>query len=158
MKKLKLYLETSVWNFYFADDSPDKRDITREFFRNIEKNQYEIFISRIVIEEIDRADINTSNKLMNLIDKFSPGRLVVDYEVQTLAEQYINELILPVKKLEDALHAAISSVYVMDILVSWNCRHLANYNKKKMINVINLREAYKTIDIITPMEVINYED
>ncbi len=131
MKKLKLYLETSVWNFYFADDSPDKRDITREFFRNIERNQYEIFISRIVLEEINRADLNTSNKLMNLIDKFSPEILIVDYEVQTLAEQYINELILPVKKLEDALHAAIASVYVMDILVSWNCRHLANYNKKR---------------------------
>lgn len=158
MKKPKLYLETSVWNFYFADDSPEKRDSTIEFFANIEKNQYEIFISRIVLEEIDRADENTSNKLMKLIDKFRPGRLIVNNEVQTLAEQYIKELILPVKKLEDALHAAISSVYVMDILVSWNCRHLANYNKKKMINVINLREGYKTLDIITPMEVVIYED
>ncbi|MCX7002688.1 MAG: hypothetical protein NTV22_05365 [bacterium] len=32
MKKLRIYLDTSVINFLFADDAPEKRDITREFF------------------------------------------------------------------------------------------------------------------------------
>lgn len=35
MRRSRLYLETSVWNFYFAEDAPEKRDITKEFFENI---------------------------------------------------------------------------------------------------------------------------
>ena len=34
MKKLKIYLDTSVINFLFADDSPEKQDITIEFFES----------------------------------------------------------------------------------------------------------------------------
>ena len=56
MRKLKLYLETSVWNFYFADDAPEKRDITKEFFNNVRKGQYEIFISEVVLAEISKAN------------------------------------------------------------------------------------------------------
>lgn len=35
MKKPQLYIETSVWNFYFADDAPEKREITKTFFDKI---------------------------------------------------------------------------------------------------------------------------
>ena len=34
-RKLKLYLDTSVWNFFFVDDTPEKRDITKRFFDSI---------------------------------------------------------------------------------------------------------------------------
>jgi len=37
MRKLKLYLDTSVWNFFFADDAPEKRDITKEFFDSVKR-------------------------------------------------------------------------------------------------------------------------
>ena len=45
MKKPQLYLETSVWNFYFADDAPEKKEITLSFFNKINQGDYEIFIS-----------------------------------------------------------------------------------------------------------------
>lgn len=32
MKKIKIYLDTSVINFLFADDSPEKKEITEQFF------------------------------------------------------------------------------------------------------------------------------
>jgi len=50
MKKPQLYLETSVWNFYFADDAPEKKEITHTFFKKIKKGEYEIFVSDVVIE------------------------------------------------------------------------------------------------------------
>lgn len=53
--KLKLYLDTSVWNFVFADDAPRERDVTKEFFDVIEKEIYEIFISGVVIKEVNDA-------------------------------------------------------------------------------------------------------
>lgn len=39
-KKLRVYLDTSVLNFYYADDTPDKRDVTIAFFREIENDVY----------------------------------------------------------------------------------------------------------------------
>ncbi len=50
MKKPQLYIETSVWNFYFADDAPEKKEITYTFFNKIKESEYEIFISDTVIE------------------------------------------------------------------------------------------------------------
>jgi len=52
---LKLYLETSVWNFLFADDAPEKRDITKAFFLEVEAGRYDIFVSEVVMAEIEDA-------------------------------------------------------------------------------------------------------
>ena len=56
MKKPQLYIESSVWNFYFADDAPEKKEITHTFFNKIKESEYDIFISDTVIEEIGRTD------------------------------------------------------------------------------------------------------
>ncbi|MEW6187094.1 MAG: hypothetical protein AB1585_15280 [Thermodesulfobacteriota bacterium] len=55
MKRLQLYLETSVWNFYFADDAPEKKQITIAFFEKVKQGEYDIFISDAVITEIEKA-------------------------------------------------------------------------------------------------------
>ena len=44
MKKIRYYLETSIFNFLFADDSPDKKELTESFFQKIEKEELEIYI------------------------------------------------------------------------------------------------------------------
>lgn len=44
MKKLRIYLDTSVVNFLFAEDAPDFRRVTEDFFaRHAQK--YELFAS-----------------------------------------------------------------------------------------------------------------
>lgn len=69
MRKLKLYLDTSVWNFFFADDAPRERDVTKEFFDVIKKEIYEIFISGVVIREVNDAPKPKQTDLLNLIGK-----------------------------------------------------------------------------------------
>jgi predicted nucleic acid-binding protein len=88
MKKPQLYLETSVWNFYFANDAPEKREITLRFFDKVKQDEYEIFISDVVIEEIGRADDNKKRSLLNIIAESSPMRLISDEEVAELAQKY----------------------------------------------------------------------
>ncbi|MBI5194330.1 MAG: hypothetical protein HZA08_12945 [Nitrospirae bacterium] len=65
MKKPQLYIETSVWNFYYADNAPEKKEITSTFFNKIKEGEYEIFISDTVIEEIGSADDDKRLLLMN---------------------------------------------------------------------------------------------
>ena len=78
MQELKLYLETSVWNFFFADDAPEKRDITKRFFESIKENIYEIFISEVVIREINDAPEPKRRVLFDLVNKYAPvGKIML---------------------------------------------------------------------------------
>lgn len=159
MRNLKLYLETSVWNFVFADDTPEKRDITIEFFEKVKQGEYDVFISQTVLSEIDRAGEAKKGQLMQLIKECNPQMLDITQEAVDLSKEYISQRIIPEAKVEDALHVAVASVYEMDAVITWNNRHLANLRKMEKINGINLREGYsKHIELVNPMEVITDEN
>ncbi|MDM8559581.1 PIN domain-containing protein [Candidatus Parabeggiatoa sp. HSG14] len=152
MKILELYLETSVWNFYFADDAPEKKAITKQFFDNLAG--YDIFISNIVSKEIARAPDEKRELLVNLIDVYEPHELEVTDEALSLAKKYIEEGALPTKAFYDAVHAAVATIYELDALISWNLKHLASLRRMEKINGVNLKEGYsKKLELITPMEV-----
>jgi len=159
MKKLKLYLETSVWNFLFADDSPEKRDSTIEFFKLIKKGVYEIYISEIVLREFSGCtDPEEEKRLLELIKKYSPLEVPVTQEAEELAQCYLEREIVPMQKAEDALHVAVASVEEMDAVISWNFRHMANLRKSERFYGVNLEKGYtKHIPIVTPVEVMSNE-
>lgn len=153
MKKLRIYLDTSVWNFLLADDAPEKRDVTKDFFAKI--NKYEIFISNVVIQEINKADNIKKGYLNKFLEKYKPFVLDETEEVKRLANLYVKKGIIPTSKYDDALHIGYSTYYNMDVLLSWNYKHLANLFKKRKISIINLGEGYdKPLEMITPMEAI----
>lgn len=81
MKRPQLYLEISVWNFYFADDAPEKKVITHRFFDKIKRGEYKIFVSDVVIEEIGRADNKKRQLLLNIIKEYHPKRLMINEEI-----------------------------------------------------------------------------
>lgn len=158
MKRPQLFLETSVWSYYFADDAPEKREVTLRFYDKIEQGEYEIFISDVVIEEISRADDKKKRSLLNIIAEYSPAMLVINEEVAELAQKYIAEGVLPASKIDDAMHTAVATVFEVDALISWNLKHLANLKKMELINSINMKSGYlKRLELITPMEVSDEE-
>ena len=55
----------------------------------------------------------------------------------------------------DAEHIAIATVEKVDIVVSWNFKHIVNIHKIRGFNSVNLKEGYQLIEIRTPMEVID---
>ncbi|HGJ67083.1 TPA: hypothetical protein ENS27_17115 [bacterium] len=158
MKKLKLYIETSVWNFCFADDAPEKKDITLKFFEKVKAGDYEIFVSDVVFQEIGKADYEKGIILSELIDQFNPQKLIINELVYNLARGYIIEGILTINSIDDATHAALATVYEMDALISWNLKHLANLQRMERINEVNMKYGYtKRLELITPMEVSDAE-
>ncbi len=147
-------------NFLFADDAPEKKEVTIDFFENyVLKETYLVYISSIVIEEIERTnDLIKREKLLNILKRY-PIKFIENIdseEVLFLAKEYLNNNILPRNSEADALHVAISTINQIDILLSWNFKHLANYQRKKKIQIVNLQNNYTyPIDILTPMEVLN---
>ncbi|MBI5789162.1 MAG: type II toxin-antitoxin system VapC family toxin [Candidatus Schekmanbacteria bacterium] len=157
MKKLQLYFETSVFNFAFADDVIEEREITLTLFEQVKQNRYDVFISDIVTREILNAPKEKADQLLELISQLNQVKLKVTGDCVDLAQRYIKEGIIPVKHEYDALHIAIASVNNLDAIVSWNFKHMVKMKTKREVKAINLLSGYKEIEIISPQEVI-YND
>ncbi|MEW6203619.1 MAG: PIN domain nuclease [bacterium] len=154
MKKLKLYIETSVWNHLFADDAPEKKAVTEELFARIKFEKHEIFISRTVTAEIDNASEEKRKRLLSVIDEYSPVRLEIDEYTVELARFYIENGLLSEDHLDDLLHLASATVNNLQILVSWNLKHLVKHKTRILANSVNMKLGYREIDICRPEEVL----
>lgn len=72
-----------------------------------------------------------------------------------LATRYIEHGIIPAMKAEDALHVAYATVFELDVLVTWNFRHLARARTEALIGSVNVVEGYsKPLRLLTPLEVL----
>jgi hypothetical protein len=74
-----------------------------------------------------------------------------------LAERYMDQKIVSENYYSDALHIAVATIIVVDVLVSWNFKHIVNLDKIKLFNSVNLREGYNILEIRTPREVVENE-
>lgn len=151
----RLYLETSVWNFLFADDAPEKRLATERFFGLLPTRSWEIAISALVIKEVMATrDAGHRTRLVESIQQWKPRRLPVSEEALELAEKYILQGTLTKRQEIDARHAAVAVVAGYDVILSWNLRHLVKVKTRREINAANLLNGYKMIEIATPEEML----
>jgi predicted nucleic acid-binding protein len=161
MIKSTIYLDTSVINFLFAHDAPEKKEITIDFFENFVKlGIYDTYITEYVIAEINQTtDAEERQQLLKIVEDYPIEILPVDKveEIGTLAQDYLDNGIMPPKKLFDALHVAFCVVSKIDYLVSWNFKHLANINRERRILAKNYELGYiHPLRIITPTELTGY--
>jgi predicted nucleic acid-binding protein len=157
MPKLKVYVDTSVLGAVYDTEDPSRVTVTKQLLIILKKRQeYMPFISNVVLEEIEEAPLNIRNDLKHMVDTFS---LEIIYETEacvTLVEEYVKKKIIPRKYRDDARHIAVAVLHDVDVIITWNCRHMAQVEKKRMINAVNMMLGYRQIDIVTPLEVVGY--
>jgi len=157
-RALRLYLETTVWNFLATEKEEKITGSVTKLYREIDLKRYKMYISPLVIVEIERTkEKKRYNMLRNLIKEYKPELLEDVVEVGRLANRYLSAKIIPEKYRADALHIAFASFYEMDVLVSYNLRHIVKLKTRRLAKYINLLEGYKILEIGTPEEVIEYE-
>jgi predicted nucleic acid-binding protein len=155
----RIYVETSVWSHWFAEDSPEAQTETRRFLRKCRDpgSSVELLVGDIVLAELSRAPDGKDLLLRGLVGEFAPTVLFGSDEAEELAQAYVAHGAMPPRKIADALHAAYATVNHVDILASWNYRHLVNVARRQRIQAINSLLGYNTVlEIITPPEV--FED
>ncbi|MDM8562809.1 hypothetical protein QUF54_05585, partial [Candidatus Marithioploca araucensis] len=97
-------------------------------------------------------DVIENNPILSVTEQSSS-------EIIKLADLYLNKGILPAKSNADAFHVAICVVNQIDILLTWNYKHLANINRKHKLKQVNLENNYlHPLEILTPFEVLDDED
>ena len=157
MKKLKLYIETSVWSHLFATDAPDARQTAEKLFTEIA--DYEIFVSDLVFQELERTPNDVlRKKLRESIEHYQPQVLVAEEDANILVKRYIESGVIPPAARDDAIHIATAVVEDLDVVVSLNMRHIVRVRTRMGINGVNKIEGFREIEIATPAEVIKYAE
>ena len=154
---MKLYLETTVPNFLFADDAPEKRRVTEVFFEWLKLSEHKVFSAEIVFEELIEAPAGKRDKLLRAMSDLEPAILPMTAEAAGLCQLYLDHGILPPRYYNDAIQIALCACHEMDFLVTWNMRHMANIYRQEKINQANLEFGLAPIKIVTPEHLI-YED
>jgi len=158
MKKLKIYLDTSVVSHLFADDTPDKMDDTNKLWEDFKAGKYEIFISAITAEEIQKCSEPRRSKMAERLGEIDFQVLEETDEINNLADEYLNNGVLTKKSMDDCLHIAYAVVMNCDIIISWNFKHLVNYRTINKVKIVNAVNHYKEISIISPTMLLEEVD
>lgn len=155
--KEKVYLDSTVPSYYF-----DQRESLNAFIEVTRKwwsemaSHYELYISDAVLQELNSGNYPRKGEIIELVSTIPLLPLTPDLE--QVVEFYIANYVMPRSLVGDAVHLAFASYYDIQYLLTWNCNHLANANKRKHIRVINGRLGLSTPEIVTPLELFNEEN
>ncbi len=158
MPKLKVYLDTSILGaIYDVEDTP-RVNITKKLLEQLkDRKDYIPIISNIVLEEISKAPKDIVKGLKDILNNISFETIYEDDESAQLVNEYMKKRIIPKKYRDDARHIAVAVTNNIDVIATWNCRHMANVENKRIINAVNMMLGYRQIDIVTPLEVVGYD-
>jgi predicted nucleic acid-binding protein len=155
----KIYIETSVVSYCVADRSENIRVAghqlsTLAMWREL--NEYDVYISDIVVEEASVGNEEQIALRLNAIKEFKV--LEIDEKVGKLAELLLQKKVVPEKCPEDAMHIAVATVNEIDFIVTWNFKHINNpFTKNKIRQVIEENGGCCPV-LCSPEELIGEND
>lgn len=115
-----------------------------------------LVLSSLTVQELVVAPAKVRRRVAG-VPEAHIEMLQLDAEAEELAEAYISAGVLTTKMRADAQHVAIATVGRVDVLVSWNFKHIVNLQRIHGYNSVNLRKGYPMIEIRTPREVLSDE-
>lgn len=155
-----VYIETTIPSFFHTART-DTRSVarqrwTRDWWREIAPS-FELHSSDAVIAELRRGTLeNLKKRRIELISDLN--LLEVSDDVMEIATIYIDRLVMPRGGAGDALHLALASFYSLDVLLTWNCKHLANPNKFGHIDRVNDELGLSTPLLTTPLNYLSEDE
>jgi len=151
--KQRIYIDTSVVGGYFDEEF---REATAKLYERLDNNEIIFVISDLLDLELINAPQQVREHLLNYsANKFQ--RIELTEEAIKLADTYITEKVVGKSSLEDCRHIALATIHKVDVLASWNFKHIVNLDRIKGYNSVNLRLGYSMIEIRSPKDLVNYE-
>jgi predicted nucleic acid-binding protein len=158
MKKLKIYLDTSVISYLDQQDSPERMAETLVFWEDVKADKYDIVISDLTLVEVNNCAESKRLFLQGDISRIRHAVVSRNDETQRLSDLYFERGGLPPKSRDDALHIAIATVYDCNIILSWNFKHIVNLRAITAVDAVNIQEGYRAIRIMSPTMLLEKEE
>ncbi len=151
-----VYLETTVPSYLVARPGRDlivaaHQQITREWWA-IAKGRFDLYVSEAVLDEIRTGDVEFAARRIEAVAELDV--LAFSDDVGDLIRAYHHRLGLVGSAIADLPHFAYAVAYNMDYLVTWNCKHIANGQVIRRLNIVNGELGRPTPVIVTPEELL----
>jgi predicted nucleic acid-binding protein len=157
MVKQKIYLETTMFNYFFDKDRESHPAVVAAF-ESIGAGDYEGYTSDYALDELSKAPEPKKKDMLGLIAKYGIAIIEGSDEAERMADIYVEHDAIPKNKRLDALHIASASITGLEYIMSLNFKHINKLKTKRIVDFINVNEGYKSIIICSPMEVIDYDE
>jgi predicted nucleic acid-binding protein len=131
-------------------DAKEKMQDTLQLWELFQEGVYDVYISDIVLREIDGCNEEKLNILLEYLDQIRYTIVETNEQTVELAEKFIDFGILKQKSFDDCQHIAAAILAGCDIIISWNFKHIVNVKTVKGVKVITTLEGYKDLLIYPP--------
>ncbi len=146
---MRIYVDTSVVGGFYDKEFDEA---TKAFFKKVDKGEIVLVISELLEAELLRAPKHVRNHLKKHSKK-QIQRVELTIEAKILADLYITEHVVGATSKADCQHIAIATINKVDVLVSWNFKHIVNLKRIRGYNSVNLKNNYAMLEIRTPNEI-----
>jgi len=155
MRKLKLYLDTSVISHLHAPDTPEKMAETQELWEMLKtRPDVEIVVSELTLRELNRCQQPKLSFLLEKLNEFDYVLLEILEDDRNLASHYLGNAVLTEKSIDDLQHIAIATLNDCRYILSWNFKHFVNPKTINAVWAINKMRNLPEINIVSPSMMI----
>lgn len=150
----RIYIDTSIVGGFFDEEF---KDATKMLFKRLENKEIKFVVSDLLDLELINAPIHVKELLLSYPADFFE-RIELTDDALKLADSYISENVVGKTSIEDCRHIALATIYKVDVLASWNFKHIVNLDRIKGYNSVNLKLGYTMIEIRSPKDLVKYGD
>ena len=150
IRKLKVYLDTTVLSHLWQLDAPEKMHETLNLWTEFMKDRFDIYLSQLTIEEVDRCTEEKREKLSNYLKEIKFTNLSLSEESLSIGKQIIELGILKEKSRDDANHIGVAVANNLDYIISWNFKHMVNIKTVNGVRAITNLRGYNDINLVAP--------
>lgn len=151
--KVRVYTDTSVLG---GCEDEEFAEHSVRLMESFQRGERVLVLSNLTLQELAWAPGEVRRRLA-AVPEAHIETLRLDGEARDLAEAYLSAGVLAAQMRADAQHIAIATVARVDVLVSWNFKHIVNLKRIHGYNSVNLRQGYPMIEIRTPREILSDE-
>ena len=150
MKRLKIYLDTSVISYLDHQDAQERMAETHKLWDKIKAGEFDVVISNVVIGEIEDCDKVKADTLFSHLNEVDYVLVDADAHTVEIASRFVDLGVLKQKNFDDGRHIAAAIVSGGGAIVSLNFKHIVNVKTMRGVKAITALEGYDDLLIFTP--------
>jgi hypothetical protein len=127
------------------------QEITRRWWAT-RRGEFNLYASSLVVDEAADGDPALAAERLRFLQDVPLLR--IPEEAHALKFELLRRTQIPAKAENDALHIAIASVHGMELLVSWNCKHIANAVILPLVYDVCREAGYEPPLVCTPYSLL----
>ena len=158
MRKLKVYLDTSVVSHLLQEDVPEKMADTRQLWEMFKDGKYDVYLSTVTLKEIQNCPEPKKTQMIDYLNQIQYITLDITEDVISVANKIIDMGgILTQKSFDDCQHIGVAVINECDCIISWNFKHIVNVKTIRGVRAITNLEGYRMIEIWNPSVLLESE-